>query len=625
MEGVLLFDQNNDLIYQNFNDAMRAKMTRHAIDLGLMEDVKRDPRKDLDNNVLIQIFSPLVASQRIMMCQFDNAYTSVQMENNLNLVFDEFLGYLFLQISTKEVDQVRRELGVCICLLKHICGPNIYIIKNDTRKSELLTSLISTYRQMYQGNQGILVEAIEQLLVNADVKNTVVSSLQAATDKLKQDPHSQRSHSIMFVGNKFLSLYSSRQAQELSPADMLFLNIFCQTLDRGEHSKRIESHVVFLQGCSNQTTSGCIPHIVHVCKLFDDVFLVLLIEHGNIVLSGNLYDVFFALHKLQNIHMQMDVENLRSAFDSFEMYVKHTTDSLRKIKHNCPEADEAVRVFGLKWDNLRKRYSEYFKASDSALLVKIESNMPMFVEAVKELFKLLCAECSTLEHGLQRVSDIADSVEEKLTEVFNFLQVKSQKNFCMGTYLEDFPGLVHFIHIDRNNGRIVAPGLDLEDSTNVLKERIWSMVELSRTYLHKGHMSMIWKDVTFSYGYFLWFEDANGTALKPKEFPDFSTISTKPQLIAGILSGDYYQRLIETCFPRTAPSKIRCYELFCVHLGLVTSTNVLEHCRRLAVTITDLTGNPTDITCCCTAPNSPAVAHCDHNANTLKQIDAPHK
>ena len=41
MEGVLLFDQNNDLIYQNFNDAMRAKMTRHAIDLGLMEDVKR--------------------------------------------------------------------------------------------------------------------------------------------------------------------------------------------------------------------------------------------------------------------------------------------------------------------------------------------------------------------------------------------------------------------------------------------------------------------------------------------------------------------------------------------------------------------------------------------------------
>lgn len=287
---------------------------------------------------------------------------------------------------------------------------------------------------MYLGNQGILVEAIEQLLVNADVKNTVVSSLQAATEKLKQDPHSQRSHSIMFVGNKFLSLYSSRQAQELSPADMLFLNIFCQTLDQGEHSKRIESHVVFLQGCSNQTTSGCIPHIVHVCKLFDEVFLVLLIEHGNIALSGNLYDVFFALHKLQNIQMQMDVENLRSAFDSLDMYVKHTMDSVKKIKHNSPEADDAVRVLSLKWDTLRKRYAEYFKASDSALLVKVESNMPMFVEAVKEVFKLLCAECSTLEHGLQRVSDIADMAEEKLTEVFNFLQVKSQKNFCMGSY-----------------------------------------------------------------------------------------------------------------------------------------------------------------------------------------------
>ncbi|XP_055535291.1 BLOC-3 complex member HPS1 [Wyeomyia smithii] len=598
MEGVLIFDHNNDLMYQNLNDAMRAKMYKHATELGLVQDDKTDIREDLDSNVLIQIFSPLIASQRIMMCQFDNAYTSIQMENNLNLVFDEFLGYLFVQISTLEVEQIKRELGVCICFLKHICGPSVYIIKNDTRKSTMLTNLIITYRKLYRENQGVLVEAIEQLLLNVDVKNTVVSALQAATEKLKQDPHSQRSHSIMFVGNKFLSLYSSRQAQELSPADMLFLNIFCQTLNRGENSKRIESHVLFLQGSNNHNTSGCIPHIIHVSKLFDDVFLVLLIEHGNISLCGNLYDVFFALQKLRNLQMQMDVENLRSAFDGLETYVKHSVDSLKKIKHNTPEADEAVKHFLSKWDNLRKRYSEFFKTSDSALIVKIESNMPMFVEAVKEVFKLLCAECSTLEHGLQRVSDIADMVEDKLTEVFNFLQVKSQKNFSMGSYLEDFPGLVHFIHIDRNNGRIVAPGLDQEDSSNILKERIWSMVELSRTYLHKGNMSMIWKDITYSYGYFLWFEDINGTALKPKEFPDFSTVSTKPQLIPGILAGDYYQRLIETCFPRTAANKIRCYELYCVHLGLVTSTNVLEHCRRLAVTITDLTGcvgNPIDL------------------------------
>lgn len=39
--------------------------------------------------MLIQIFSPLLASQRIMMCQFDNAYTAIQMENSLNVVFDE--------------------------------------------------------------------------------------------------------------------------------------------------------------------------------------------------------------------------------------------------------------------------------------------------------------------------------------------------------------------------------------------------------------------------------------------------------------------------------------------------------------------------------------------------------
>jgi Hermansky-Pudlak syndrome 1 protein len=59
-----------------------------------------------------------------------------------------------------------------------------------------------------------------------------------------------------------------------------------------------------------------------------------------------------------------------------------------------------------------------------------------------------------------------------------------------------------------------------------------------------------------------------------------------------------HRRLIEICFPKTAPNKIKCYELYCVHLGLVTASCVLEHCRRLAATINDVTGpsgNPIDL------------------------------
>uniref|UniRef100_A0AAG5DLD3 FUZ/MON1/HPS1 first Longin domain-containing protein n=1 Tax=Anopheles atroparvus TaxID=41427 RepID=A0AAG5DLD3_ANOAO len=600
MEGILVFDQTNDLIYHTFNEAMREKMLKQAFDLGLLEEETECPTQDLNSNILIQIFSPLLASQRIMMCQFDNAYTSIQMENNLNVVFDEFLGYIFLEISTKEVDLVKRELGAFIAFIKYICGPNIYSIKNDAPKIAYLTDLIDTYRALYASNQGILMEAIEQLLVNADVKNTVVAALQAATDRLKQDPHSQRSHSMLFVGSKFLARYSSRQAQELAAVDMVFLNLLCQMLSRRGQRRRIESQVVFLQGSVHQSHAGCVPHVVHVVQLFENVSLVLLIEHAHTALASHLYDVYFALHKLQNMQMQFDLDNLRGAFDALDTYVKHTGDALKKVKSNNPEVDEAIRTFTVKWDTLRRKYTDYFKTSDNALIVKIDSNMPMFVESVKDLFRLLCAGCVTLEHGLQRVTDIADTAEDNLGEVFHFLHAKSQKNFTMGSYMEEFPGMVHFMHIDRYNGRIVAPSLDDQDPSDILKDRVWSMVDFSRTYLDKGYMSMIWKDVTFSYAYFIWFEDEHGTTLKPNEPPIHGAglPATKPSLIAGILAGDYYQRLIETCFPRTPSSKIRCYELFLVHLGLVTSTIVLEHCRRLAVTITDLTGcigNPIDL------------------------------
>lgn len=102
---------------------------------------------------------------------------------------------------------------------------------------------------------------------------------------------------------------------------------------------------------------------------------------------------------------------------------------------------------------------------------------------------------------------------------------------------------------------------------------------------------MMWKDTTFNYAYFLWFEDKAGAPLKPRVFP---TNSTKALPQAGILCGDFYQRLTEVCFPKMATGKVRCFELFCIHLGLATSSVVLEQTRRLAATIYEVTGGPSN-------------------------------
>lgn len=68
--------------------------------------------------------------------------------------------------------------------------------------------------------------------------------------------------------------------------------------------------------------------------------------------------------------------------------------------------------------------------------------------------------------------------------------------------------------------------------------------------------------------------------------------------VPGILCGDYYKKLSQIYFPKVSFNKMRIYELYCVHLGLATSSCVLEHSRRLAATIWEITGlpnNPADI------------------------------
>lgn len=116
MDGLLIFDQQNDVIYTKFNDQMKTKLYELALEQELIEvDAVRishtftlsfaviiyfkfQVEKDfLNPNVLIQIFSPIIASQRIMTCQFDNSYSSLECEGNINFVFEEVNNFLIIQ------------------------------------------------------------------------------------------------------------------------------------------------------------------------------------------------------------------------------------------------------------------------------------------------------------------------------------------------------------------------------------------------------------------------------------------------------------------------------------------------------------------------------------------------
>jgi Hermansky-Pudlak syndrome 1 protein len=231
-----------------------------------------------------------------------------------------------------------------------------------------------------------MVEAVEQLQVTPDIKKVSLAAMQVASDKLKQEYNLQRCHSLIFVGSKLLTLYSTKSAQMLSSADIFFLNVFCQCLQLPE--RKSETHLLFLQGCAGNNNSGCIPYSASVVAQENDMYCLFLIEYGHLTLSNGLYDTFFALHKINNVQMQSDLENLRPAYESLDTSTKQTLDALKKIKFGSNEIEEAVRTFQSKWDILKRKYLDFFKTWDREVVVKIESNMPNFVDAVKELFRV---------------------------------------------------------------------------------------------------------------------------------------------------------------------------------------------------------------------------------------------
>lgn len=321
-------------------------------------------------------------SHRFMLIQFDNSFNYVKCQYGFNMVFDEYFGFMFITISDeKSIEFMQRAQGVSISFLRHLFGPAIFQLKTDNKKSEMLINLISGWKKLYVEKQDVCLEVIEHLTVSIDMKKNIVSSLEVVLEKLKQDPQLQRNHAVVFVGNKFLTMFSMRTSQQLVPSDILFLNIFCQTIPT---STKIDTYLLFLRG----STNSCIPHKVHRITISPHITLLLLSEIGNAIISSNLYEAFVQLNKIKILQSQADMDALVIETEKLDKAVKSVIDVQKKLKNSSTELDESAKNFQQKYDSLKKKYVEMLKIMDKNQLVKVESYFPYFFEATKDLYRV---------------------------------------------------------------------------------------------------------------------------------------------------------------------------------------------------------------------------------------------
>ncbi|KAK8743182.1 hypothetical protein OTU49_001582, partial [Cherax quadricarinatus] len=139
-----------------------------------------------------------------------------------------YAGYLFVGVGHQEESHIQRIISITIRIVQLIVGPCVSILKKSEEKSTLLNGLLEVWQTLYAKEQSYLVEAVERLVVNAELSAAAVKALAAVLDKLKPANNLTPCHALFFVRNKLLALYSSRSAQELSASDVLFLNMLVE-------------------------------------------------------------------------------------------------------------------------------------------------------------------------------------------------------------------------------------------------------------------------------------------------------------------------------------------------------------------------------------------------------------
>ncbi|XP_077498736.1 Hermansky-Pudlak syndrome 1 protein isoform X2 [Amblyomma americanum] len=605
MKGFLMFDTLNDVVYKQMDEDLLKHLTEASARNGLIPEGASEqaahPSERITNDVLVQLFSPLVATHRVMKERMRNAYSCIYCKDQTLCVFTEFYDWTVLGISSEKEDSeavCQKRLKVFVALIQRLFGPALQELKPHTAsgspRSQLLAEVMETYCRLRQEDQAFLFEALEQVVVNRDISSSCTKLLQEILEMVQRCclKGETACHSFLLFNYRLVSSFSRRNSTRLSHGDMLLLFLILRSFhgvrhatgdDRQEKNGRIHSLLVFFATALHSS----IPHVVHSIVITDAILVVVVSEVSNKVLLADSLSSF--LKQLHSIQKKPEDGRCRLTVDILENAITRLSDTFRRAELHKSE-EICVSLITRKWAHLKMSgFVEYLSGSNNAeLAARSEEALLLLKKNVQTAFKELVLNPELAREAEPRPM-LASSLElvqavtqEKLENYMSFLLVKAAEGLNVSSFSAQYPGLLHFVYINRTANRMLATSINAAE----LHAMVWRGWESAQRYSHEGSFTAMWADGDLHFSYTLWFENHAGKTVKPK--CAVNPASLQQMAYPGVVSSSFYGQLMRYCFPDVSLEQLSCLEFMCAHANSIPASTILEQLQQLPLSLRDL-------------------------------------
>lgn len=346
--------------------------------------------------------------------------------------------------------------------------------------------------------------------------------------------------------------------------------------------------------CLHTPTCLYTPHQLYCIEIFPGIILAVVSEQPSSNQSGlicQLHDLLNGIVSGNSRGERLVRGDRQYTFDVLDMLVKKVTTSrsgLKAILRNIKQSWENAKSSGLD--------TALEQSQTKDLPDKILNSLSAICDNLKDLFVGMFIQKKVAQ---QEVLDVLHActqhIHKQLSDYKDYLIVKAQRNIAITSYFQQFPGMVYFIFTDRTTNQVIAPALNISPDDNkdamratlFLKRKIWRTARLMQQKLSQGYTTVLLRDGDFFISYYLWFEDNAHNPLVVQQ--PYKTLTNSPP--PGILCGNLYRQLIRQCFPTAVPGSVHCFELICIHIGIVPTNIVSVHIQQLSSRLWEMAGD----------------------------------